>query len=93
MQPIHELLNRIRWDKVYAQADFRIGYFDRVEDKLILVPFKELWFDDEDHFGFQILDEDGVTHHIPLHRVKEVYRNGELIWHRDYFQQELDAES
>lgn len=86
MKPIQELLNRIRWDKEYAKAKFTIGYYDRIEDKIIVVPFRDLYFDDEDHFDFQILDEEGMTHNIPLHRVKELYRNGELIWHRDYIQ-------
>ena len=30
MQPIHELLNRGQWDKDFAQADFIIGFYDRV---------------------------------------------------------------
>ena len=34
MQPIHELLNRIQWDKAFAQASFMIGFYDRVEDIL-----------------------------------------------------------
>jgi uncharacterized protein (UPF0248 family) len=25
----------------------------------------------------------GEKHTIPLHRIREVYRNGQLIWHRD----------
>lgn len=83
MKVIQDLINRIRWDKEYAQADFTIGYYDRVEQKIILVPFRELYFDDADHFGFQILDDEGVTHSIPLHRVKELYKNGKLIWHRN----------
>ena len=31
MMPIHELLNRMRWDKEFAKADFLIGYYDRLE--------------------------------------------------------------
>ena len=83
MKVIQELLNRIRWDKEYAKADFSVGYYDRIEQKIILMPFRELYFDDEDRFGFQILDDEGVAHSIPLHRVKELYKNGKLIWHRD----------
>jgi uncharacterized protein (UPF0248 family) len=83
MKAIQEILNRIRWDKGYAKADFKIGYYDRVEKKTIFVPFREIYFDDEDHFGFQVLDDEGLTHSIPLHRVREVYKNGKLIWHRD----------
>ena len=84
MKPIQEHLNRILWDHEYAKANFIIGYYDRLEDKIIRLPFKELYFDDNDHFDFQILDEDGVTHTIPLHRIKELYRNGELIWSRSH---------
>ena len=84
MQPIQELLSRIRWDKDYATADFIVGYYDRLEDSIIFVPFHELYFDEEDHFAFQVLDENGENHNIPFHRVKALYKNGELIWHREH---------
>ena len=82
MIPIHEILSRIRWDKDYGNADFVIGYYDRVEDRIIIVPFKELYFDKQDHFDFSIMDEEGEIHTIPLHRIRQVYRNGELVWQR-----------
>lgn len=82
MIPIHELLSRIRWDADYGSADFRIGYYDRVEERTITVSLKELYFDSEDHFDFQLLDEEGINHSIPLHRIRKVYRNGELVWER-----------
>ncbi|WP_411555602.1 RNA repair domain-containing protein [Nitrosospira sp. Is2] len=25
---------------------------------------------------------DGAIREVPLHRIREVYKNGELIWHR-----------
>ncbi len=83
MIPIHELLSRIRWDEAYGKADFVIGYYDRVEERIITVPLKELYFDGEDHFDFQLLDEEGVTHTIPLHRIRQLFRNGELVWQRE----------
>lgn len=83
MKPIQEIISRIRWDKEFSDADFMVGYYDRVEDKIVVVPFRELYFDEEDHFNFQILDESGLTLTIPLHRIREVYRNGEKIWNRD----------
>ena len=82
MLPIHVLLNRIRWDEAYGNADFVIGYYDRVEDKVITVPLKELYFVKEDRFDFELLDEDGITHTVPLHRIRQVFRNGELVWER-----------
>ena len=84
MIPIQEMLNRIRWDKEFGDAEFVVGYYDRIEATLILVPFVELYFDEEDHFSFQVLDEEGESHNIPLHRVKELYRNGFLIWQRSH---------
>ena len=46
-------------------------------------PFREFHFNEDDHFDFQILDEDRVTHTIPLHRIRELYKDGELFWHHD----------
>ena len=83
MIPIHELLNRIRWDQDYGKADFVIGYYDRVADTIILVPFKEISFDPEDHFDFSLRDEDGQSLTIPMHRIRQVFRNDELIWTRE----------
>ena len=83
MIPIHELLNRIKWDHEFGQAEFIIGYHDRFDENLVKVALKELFFDSEDHFDFELVDDMGTTHTIPLHRIREVYRDGRLIWHRD----------
>ena len=82
MIPIHELLNRIRWDADFARGSFVLGYYDRVDDKVIRVPIRRVQLTPDDHFSFQVTDPDGYTHEVPFHRVKDVYRNGELIWHR-----------
>ena len=82
MIPIHELLNRIRWDADFAHGSFVLGYYDRVDDKLIRVPISRVQLTPGEHFSFQVTDPDGYTHEVPFHRVKDVYRNGELIWHR-----------
>jgi len=84
MQPIHELLNRIQWDKDFAQADFIIGFYNRVEEHIIRKPLKELYFDKNDHYFFHFQDDEYTEHSVPLHRIKEVFRNGELIWHREH---------
>jgi uncharacterized protein (UPF0248 family) len=83
MIPIHDLLNRIKWDNEFGHAEFIIAYHDRFEDDLIRVPLKDLLFEREDHFDFELTDDMGEAHTIPLHRIREVYRNGRLIWHRD----------
>jgi len=84
MIPIHELLNRIRWDEEFGQAEFEIGYHDRVEDRIIRVPMRAIFFEPGDHFSFDLYDHEGELHSIPLHRVKQVFRNGALIWHREH---------
>jgi uncharacterized protein (UPF0248 family) len=82
MIPIHELLNRIRWDRDFGRADFLIGYYDRVTDEIIRVPLAELYFEPDDHFSFELVDHAGELHSIPLHRIREVFRDGALIWQR-----------
>jgi len=82
MKPIQEILNRIRWDKQFSQGQFEIGYYDRIEDCIIRVPFEKISFDPEDHFNITVLDADYVEHSVPLHRIKEVYKDKQLIWSR-----------
>ena len=84
MITIQELLNRIRWDKAFGEGEFSIGFYDRVEDRILIVHFKEIIFDKEDHFYFRFVDEAGEVHTVPFHRIKEVYRDGQLIWHREH---------
>ena len=82
MITILELLNRIRWDQDFSRGDFAVGYFDRVEQRIIVVPLGEVRFHVGDHLSLVLTDADGDPLSIPLHRIYEVYRNGELIWHR-----------
>jgi uncharacterized protein (UPF0248 family) len=83
MIPIQDLLHRIHWDAEYAKAEFEVGYYDRVDDRIVRVPFRRVHFDKGEHFSFEVVEDDGTVHSVPLHRVREVWRNGELIWHRE----------
>ena len=80
--PIHELLNRIRWDAEFARGEFELGYFDRIEGRIIVVPFAEVNFPHDDPQGFRLVDEEGRIHRVPFHRVREVHKDGQRIWHR-----------
>ena len=82
MIPIHELLNRIRWDPEFAKGEFELGYYDRAENRIILVPLQEVTFPPESPSTFRFLDPKGGIHRVPFHRVREVYRNSQRIWHR-----------
>jgi len=84
MVPLHELLARIRWDEGFAAAHFEIAYLDHVEKRLIRIDLGEMRPDPESHSMFCILDRDGNLLSVPYHRVKQVFRNGELIWQREH---------
>jgi uncharacterized protein (UPF0248 family) len=82
MIPIHELLNRIRWDPEFARGSFQLGYYDRTENRVIVVSFQVVSFPAESPDTFQLADSDGQVHRVPFHRVREVYKNSQRIWHR-----------
>jgi uncharacterized protein (UPF0248 family) len=82
MLPIDQLLNRIRWDREFAKGQFQLGYYDRAEDRIILVPFQEVSFPEESPGMFQITDAEGQMHRVPFHRVREVYKDSQRIWYR-----------
>lgn len=84
MIPIHELLNRIRWDPGFAQGKFELCYHDRIDHTLTRVSISRVTLVPGDHFAFLVTDPDGFTREVPFHRVKDVYRDGERIWHRDH---------
>jgi uncharacterized protein (UPF0248 family) len=59
-----------------------IGYWDRVEQKILHADLREIARDADNPGLFDLIDEDGVNHNIPFHRVREVWRDGALIWQR-----------
>jgi uncharacterized protein (UPF0248 family) len=84
MIPIHELLNRIRWDAEFAKGSFELGSYDRTEDRVINVPFRDVTFPSESPETFQIADGERQVHRVPFHRVREVYKDSQRIWHRPF---------
>lgn len=82
MQPIHQLLSRLRWDPRFRAGRIEIGYYDRLERRLVRVPFESIRFPRGTRFLFELFDEQGELHRIPCHRVRRVWRDGRLIWGR-----------
>jgi uncharacterized protein (UPF0248 family) len=80
--PLDRLLHRIRWDPEFGKGEFALGYYDRVLQTETVVPFSSLSFDAQRPGTFTFTDQDDVAHHIPLHRVRTVYKNGAIIWSR-----------
>lgn len=76
-----EILTRIRWDSGYGKGRFEVACLDRFSDRLERFPFDP----DTLQPGSRELvcrGEEGRLLHIPLHRIREIYRDGELIWRR-----------
>jgi uncharacterized protein (UPF0248 family) len=82
MQPISDLLHRIRWDPEFGRGSFAIGYWDRVARREQVVPFGSVAFDPGNPGLLLIHGEDALTLHVPLHRVRTVYKDGLAIWRR-----------
>jgi len=75
MEPIKNLLNKIKWDKNENPKDYEIVYIDRILQQEIKIKFKTISKIEE---NFMIVDEAS----IPLHRIIKVYKKGKLIWER-----------
>ena len=82
MVPIQDLLNRIRWDKEFARSHFELGYFDRVERRVVAVPFGSVEFLKESPENPGLVDEEGRFHHVPFHRVRKAWKDGKCMWRR-----------
>ena len=91
MQPIQELLHRIKWDAEFGKGEFALGYYDRVAREEKIVPFASVHLDPQrpSTFSFRDVsddnagdDADRTVRHIPLHRVRTVYKDGIAIWQR-----------
>ena len=82
MIPLQDLLNRIRWDRDFGQGRFELGYYDRVAGRIVIVPMPEVILTEGDHFAFQLIGPAGEVISIPFHRVRQVYKDGQLIWDR-----------
>ena len=59
-----------------------IGYYDRIARRVLRVTLKHARLAPGEHFALEVLDEEDEAHSVPLHRVRKVWRNGEVIWLR-----------
>jgi len=80
--PIVALVDRIRWDRDYGDAEFQLGYWDRVMRRIVRVPMRRVHVEPGERFSFEAVEDDGSVHNVPFHRAREVWRNGVLVWRR-----------
>jgi len=74
---ILELLNKIRFSD--NKGNYVVRYFDRHKDTTKEVNFKDIKFFDKLCF---VINVEGYDSLIPLHRIKEVVKDNEIVWRR-----------
>ncbi|MEM4263704.1 MAG: DUF504 domain-containing protein [Candidatus Woesearchaeota archaeon] len=79
MITIKELINKIKWDKKENPDDYTLGYWDNMQKKLIMFPYKAI---KEMSENFITVEIDSEEKEIPMHAVKIVKKKGEMIWKR-----------
>lgn len=78
MMYIGDFLNKLRWDKNLKAEEYTIVYFDRIAEKSFEVLFTEIGRES----NFMLIRRNNQEVHIPLHRIREVRRNGNVVWER-----------
>ena len=79
MQQIKDLLNQIRWDKRKKPEEYSVHYFDRVKKGLMEIKYNGI---KRLEGTFMVIEKNSEETSIPLHRVRQVRRNGKLVWER-----------
>jgi len=79
MQPIKDLLNKIKWDENLKKEEYVVSYLDSVEKKLIPLKFSDIL---RVEGSFMVIEKDSQETYIPLHRIKEVKEKEKLVWQR-----------
>ena len=82
MIPIQALLSRILHDPEFGQGRWEVAYLDRQAPHLVRVPLEELRTQAHIGFVFEVVDSEGMTRSIPYHRVRQVWKNGKVVWSR-----------
>ncbi len=78
MQPISDLLNKIKWDERENPEQYLIFYFDRILNKLIEIPYTKI---KRIEGSFMVLNNEEESN-IPLHRIKKVAKDKIIVWER-----------
>jgi len=77
---ILDLLNKIKWDKRENQEHYTIHYQDRTENKLREIKYTDIISIEP---PFMLLNINKKITYIPLHRIKEIRKQGKVVWKRD----------
>jgi uncharacterized protein (UPF0248 family) len=76
---VKDFLNKIKWDPNLKKEEFEIFYEDRILKKMIGIRFKDI---KEINDGFILIKKENEEVNIPLHRIKEIKKNGKIVWRK-----------
>jgi uncharacterized protein (UPF0248 family) len=79
MQTAIQLISKIRWDPRERPEEYVLFYQDRLATELKALPFPAI---KRVEGTFLIVERDGEETSIPAHRIRQVRRNGALVWER-----------
>jgi len=79
MITIKDLINKILWDKKENKDNYILYYHDRLADREIELPFKDI---KNVEGNFLLVEKNGEEAEIPMHRVRFVKKKGMVIWRR-----------
>lgn len=82
MVPIQDILHRIVRDPAFGAGDFVVGYRDRKWRRTVRIPFRRIVLGEGHGFAFDVVGADGGARMIPCHHVREVLRDGKVVWRR-----------
>ncbi|MBW2999356.1 DUF504 domain-containing protein [Candidatus Woesearchaeota archaeon] len=79
MQPIIDLINKIKWDKKENPEDYSLFYSDRFMDEFKEIKFTEIKRTED---SFLVIEREGEEVYIPTHRIHYVKKKGVIVWKR-----------
>ena len=71
------MLNQLKWDKKLKPEEYTVEYLDF--GKLTQIPYVAI---KRIEGLFIVIDKNGEETNIPLHRIRVIKKNGEVIWER-----------
>jgi uncharacterized protein (UPF0248 family) len=79
MITIDALVNKIKWDSREKPSEYSLFYIDRITKRMVEIKYKDIKRIEE---GVLVLNRGGEETEIPLHRIREVRKKGEVMWKR-----------
>ncbi|MFW6013666.1 MAG: DUF504 domain-containing protein [Candidatus Nanoarchaeia archaeon] len=74
-----EYLSKIKWDPKENPDEHSLLYYDRITKSLEELGLRELKIEEN---IIKFVNMQGETINIPLHRIRVIKKNGEIVWKR-----------